>query len=162
MSDFFICPNCGYEVDIDAVICPECGSDDETGWSEDTDYDGLFFYDDYEPTIERENSTAWGRYLVIAVTIILILGLLLLSTRRAVFLGPVVLVIVGFAYYWRKIYPNTEYVKEKDLYENLLSKARGDGALVERWIGYEDRRNPGRERIVLMEDAIYRWERENR
>ena len=32
MSDFFICPVCGTDVDVNAVVCPECGSDDETGW----------------------------------------------------------------------------------------------------------------------------------
>ena len=26
---------------VDALACPECGSDAETGWSEDTLYDGL-------------------------------------------------------------------------------------------------------------------------
>ncbi len=41
MSDYFICPNCGTEVPIKALSCPECGSDEKTGWSEDTMYDGL-------------------------------------------------------------------------------------------------------------------------
>ncbi len=41
MSDYFICPNCGSEVPIKALSCPECGSDEKTGWSEDTMYDGL-------------------------------------------------------------------------------------------------------------------------
>ncbi len=41
MSDYFICPNCGAEVPIKALSCPECGSDDQTGWSEDTLYDGM-------------------------------------------------------------------------------------------------------------------------
>ena len=38
---FFICPNCGAEVDANATSCPECGSDERTGWSDDTLYDGL-------------------------------------------------------------------------------------------------------------------------
>jgi hypothetical protein len=37
----FECPNCGAQVPGGARSCPECGSDDETGWSEDTMYDGL-------------------------------------------------------------------------------------------------------------------------
>jgi hypothetical protein len=41
MSDYFICPNCGAEVPIKSLSCPECGSDEKTGWSEDTMYDGL-------------------------------------------------------------------------------------------------------------------------
>ena len=41
MSDYFICPNCGAEVPIKSLSCPECGSDEKTGWFEDTMYDGL-------------------------------------------------------------------------------------------------------------------------
>ncbi|MEM8494267.1 MAG: zinc-ribbon domain-containing protein [Planctomycetota bacterium] len=40
-ADTFECPNCGEDVPASAAACPACGSDEETGWSEDTDYDGL-------------------------------------------------------------------------------------------------------------------------
>jgi hypothetical protein len=40
-GETFPCPNCGADVPPRARVCPECGSDDETGWSEDTLYDGL-------------------------------------------------------------------------------------------------------------------------
>jgi uncharacterized membrane protein YvbJ len=52
-----ICPNCGAEVPRNAKACPECGSDEQTGWSEETNADGLglteekFDYDDY---VKRE------------------------------------------------------------------------------------------------------------
>ena len=36
----FICPNCGAEVPVSAKACPECGSDEKTGWSGNTIYDG--------------------------------------------------------------------------------------------------------------------------
>jgi len=51
------CPNCGAEVPRNARACPECGSDEQTGWSEETHVDGLdlpeekFDYDDF---VERE------------------------------------------------------------------------------------------------------------
>jgi hypothetical protein len=51
------CPNCGAEVPRNAKACPECGSDEQTGWSEDTHVDGLdlpeekFDYDDF---VKRE------------------------------------------------------------------------------------------------------------
>ena len=45
-SEFFSCPNCGADVPTDALACPECGSDAETGWSEDTLYDGVDLPDD--------------------------------------------------------------------------------------------------------------------
>jgi hypothetical protein len=41
--DEFICPNCGAEVPANAKACPECGSDEKTGWSDDTIYDGTGF-----------------------------------------------------------------------------------------------------------------------
>jgi hypothetical protein len=37
----FLCPNCGGYVPGGALACPDCGSDEETGWSEDTMYDDL-------------------------------------------------------------------------------------------------------------------------
>lgn|ERR1017187_3042890 len=51
----FICPQCGAEVPANAKACPECGSDDKTGWSRDTIYDGTgietpeeFDYEDWK------------------------------------------------------------------------------------------------------------------
>lgn len=41
MDDYFVCPNCGAAVPLKAKACPECGSDENTGWSEDTMYDAL-------------------------------------------------------------------------------------------------------------------------
>ena len=52
-----ICPNCGTEVPPNAKACPECGSDEQTGWSQEKNADGLglpeekFDYDDY---VKRE------------------------------------------------------------------------------------------------------------
>lgn len=40
-DDWFACPNCGAEVPAGAKSCPECGSDENTGWSEDTYLDGV-------------------------------------------------------------------------------------------------------------------------
>lgn len=37
----FPCPHCGAPVPVGAKACPECGSDERTGWSEDTHADGL-------------------------------------------------------------------------------------------------------------------------
>lgn len=40
------CPNCGADVPPRAKVCPECGSDDQTGWSEEAQLDGLDLPDD--------------------------------------------------------------------------------------------------------------------
>lgn len=51
------CPHCGAEVPSNAKACPECGSDEQTGWSEDAERQGLdlpeenFDYDDF---VKRE------------------------------------------------------------------------------------------------------------
>lgn len=52
----FTCPICGGEVKTKARVCPHCGSDEKTGWSENTYLDeiGLYDEDDYEETIRRE------------------------------------------------------------------------------------------------------------
>ena len=53
------CPNCGSEVPANAKACPGCGSCDETGWSEETLYDGLDLPDDtfdYDEYIKKEFS----------------------------------------------------------------------------------------------------------
>ncbi len=74
MSDYFICPNCGSEVPIKALSCPECGSDEKTGWSEDTMYDGLDL-----PAFEdkRKNSSKslfQNKFLLYVVAILTILA----------------------------------------------------------------------------------------
>ncbi len=54
----FICPVCGAEVPAKAKACPECGSDEKTGWADNTIYDGTDIEDpeefDYEDWKRRE------------------------------------------------------------------------------------------------------------
>jgi len=40
-GDWFTCPVCGEVVRADALACPHCGADDQTGWSDDAEYDDL-------------------------------------------------------------------------------------------------------------------------
>lgn len=35
------CPACGAYVEAGSLACDECGSCEQTGWSEESDYDGL-------------------------------------------------------------------------------------------------------------------------
>ena len=69
----FICPACGAEVPAKAKACPECGSDEKTGWSDNTIYDGTGIEDpeefDYEDWKRRElgrrkPSVGWVWWLV--------------------------------------------------------------------------------------------------
>jgi hypothetical protein len=52
-----ICPNCGATVPRNAKACPECGSDEETGWSDATETEGLDLPDenfDYDDFVKKE------------------------------------------------------------------------------------------------------------
>ena len=74
-----ICPNCGGEVPRKAKACPHCGSDENTGWSENTYLDGIDLYDeeDYQNTLRKEFGTGtapwgWKRVLfILAVFLVL-------------------------------------------------------------------------------------------
>jgi hypothetical protein len=52
---WFTCPVCGERVRAGALACPGCGSDDRTGWSPDTAYDGLDL-----PDPEEDAAVAWS------------------------------------------------------------------------------------------------------
>ena len=74
-KEFFLCPNCGAEVPEGSAACPECGSDDETGWSEDTMYDGLGleFFDEPEP---EKPSFFMNRGVIMAIALIALVAFL--------------------------------------------------------------------------------------
>ena len=83
-AETFPCPNCGADVPEDAKACPECGSDDETGWSEDTMYDDIDLpitdeESDYDPETDDRKSTVsiW----MIMGAIVVIVAMLVLLTR---------------------------------------------------------------------------------
>jgi hypothetical protein len=48
------------------------------------------------------------------------------------------------------------------LYNNLLQKVGGDHTVVERLINFEQKQKPGGNRKTWLENAIDRWERDNR
>lgn len=54
----FPCPVCGERVPAGATACRECGSDERTGWSEDTLYDDLDLPD---PGYSAEEPAPRGR-----------------------------------------------------------------------------------------------------
>jgi hypothetical protein len=56
----------------------------------------------------------------------------------------------------------TGALREAALFDDLLKKVGGDRAVVERLIDYERGQKPNATRLVCLQNAIQRWERENR
>lgn len=76
MDDYFVCPNCGAEVPLKALACPECGSDEDTGWSEDTMYDGLDLPEIETPETKPSTSLFHNKYFMCIVAILAVLAFL--------------------------------------------------------------------------------------
>ncbi len=160
MSDYFVCPVCGTDVDIDAIVCPECGSDDETGWSADADYDGLFLLSD-EPVSESSLFSPYTQKIIGGVALAVV-AIFLISFPGGLYAAAALYLALAAVYYFTQIRPQSHSKQEKRLYQNLLLKARGDAQLVERWLDYEQARNPHLDRLELMQTAVDRWERDDR
>lgn len=79
----FDCPNCGDPVPADALSCPSCGADEETGWSDDTMYDGLGLPDEAfgdgpaRPTRQGSAVYRWVVLGMVGLILLLLLGRLL-------------------------------------------------------------------------------------
>jgi hypothetical protein len=159
MTDYFICPHCEAEVPSDALACPECGSDEQTGWSENTVYDGLDLYDEADtPTGPSMTSRPSAKSLLIGLAAGVLLAYSAWRFSWGVWLIPLVFLTVGIAYYATRVFSRKQPNMEERLYQDLLRRARGDGELVERLVEYERQCNPGSDKLRLLQDAIDRWE----
>jgi hypothetical protein len=56
----------------------------------------------------------------------------------------------------------TGALREKALFDDLLRKVGGDRSVAERLIEYEQQQKPGTTRLACLQNAISRWENENR
>ena len=77
----FVCPNCGADVPAGAAACRECGSDESTGWSEDTLYDGLDLPDPGYGTPEPTPQPSRFPWRAVWIGMVVLFLLLLLLTR---------------------------------------------------------------------------------
>ena len=55
----------------------------------------------------------------------------------------------------------TGILQQKELFDDLLRKVGGDSSVVERLIEYERQQKPNATRLICLQNAISRWEREN-
>ena len=53
-------------------------------------------------------------------------------------------------------------LKEASLFDDLLRKVGGDRSVVERLIDFERKKKPNTTRLTCLQNAISRWEHENR
>ena len=80
-DDWFTCPVCGEVVAANALACPECGADEETGWSEQAEYDGVDLPANDEWSVD-ENRGNKPKPLAVWVTILMVVLILVLLLAR--------------------------------------------------------------------------------
>jgi hypothetical protein len=160
MAQYFSCPNCGADVPLKARACPECGSDEQTGWSEAAKYMHLLPYTgDSEPEVSRFQG--WQRYVIAAIAIFL--AVVFLQGGGLGWTLPVIAVaalISGIGYFIFHQYTDSSWGMERKLYQQLVNRTRGDREQAQRLVDYEKRRAPDSNRLQLLQNAIYRWDRD--
>jgi fatty acid desaturase len=100
--------------------------------------------------------------LIAIAAALTLLAYLAYALAWGIYLIPVVLVAVGVAYYVTQVLPGQHHGQEKQVYQRLLHKAHGDKELVARLIEHERRRSQGADRLKLLQDVLYYWERDSR
>ena len=162
MSKYFTCPNCHADVPLNALACPECGSDRETGWSEAAQYAHLL-PDKGEGGIDASQSQARQKYSMAAIALVVIVAFLAAQGLTwALYLIPLIALAGGIAYYATRQSASSGASLDKQLYQQLLARAGGDRKMVDRLIQYEQKRHPDSNRLQLLQNAIYRWDRDRR
>ena len=89
MNDNMVpCPYCGEMIKRKVKACPHCGSDEQTGWSDDTYLDGIDIGDDidYDSLVEKEfsgnkHSIKWWKSWKTLTGIVLLLLFLVFFLR---------------------------------------------------------------------------------
>lgn len=73
-DDWFTCPVCAESVRADALACPHCGSDDETGWSDDSAYDDVDLPDDAfgVPSRKTKQQSPLFTYITIGLIVVIV------------------------------------------------------------------------------------------
>ncbi|MGM0453245.1 MAG: hypothetical protein ACQERN_08790 [Thermodesulfobacteriota bacterium] len=158
--DIYICSCCGAVSIAPSRTCPQCGADERTGWTKSARVGSA-----RRRTIRRVAKSGrmvvrrYWRTAVAGITAAAFLSLLLPGGGYPAAIGGV-LALSAVVYGLYRIFSSRRPGNQKRLYRRLLKLARGDRDLVERMIENERRRSPAAGREELMQDAIYRWERD--
>lgn len=81
-------------------------------------------------------------------------------SRFSLIIESIVRKIRGEPHYAEELF--TSALREAALFDDLLRKVGGDRSVVERLIDYERGQRPGATRLTCLQNAIHRWEQENR
>jgi uncharacterized membrane protein YvbJ len=71
------CPNCGEFVPAGASSCKECGSCPDSGWNEDTTYDGLDLPEEASDALVQKNPRK--RLILAGLLLVAVIVLFVLS-----------------------------------------------------------------------------------
>jgi ABC-type nickel/cobalt efflux system permease component RcnA len=92
----------------------------------------------------------------------LLIATLLIAGGLVWILPAIALVLlsgVAIYYAWRQ-YSQSRWGMERKLYQQLVDRTRGDRNLAQKLIAYERQRTPTANRLQLLQNAIYRWDRD--
>ncbi len=169
LDDFFVCPNCYADVPWNAAACPECGSDEETGWAEETETD--IYYEDNESE-EKPKAPLWQKIVLIFLAYLLASPLsAFFEPSSTGFLLLTILLVIAIVYLVvaerlgadvSLATKTSRTAKAMSDYDSLMMRARHDQSLVERLIAFEQSRNPEGDRERWISDALLRWKRDSR
>jgi len=81
-------------------------------------------------------------------------------SKLSLLIESIVRKIRGEPHYAEELF--TGALREAALFDDLLRKVSGDRSVVERLIEYEQAQRPGATRLSCLQNAIRRWEHENR
>jgi uncharacterized membrane protein YvbJ len=160
MSKFFTCPNCGADVPLKALACPECGSDKDTGWSEAAKYTHLM-PDRGDMGWGDSRSRAWQKPAIAIIAVLIITGFVA-SQGLAWYVVPAIAIAATLTYVLVQRYSNSRWGMERKLYQQLLSKSKGDKKLAARLLEYEQKRNPYANRLQNLQNAVFHYDRDRR
>lgn len=82
------------------------------------------------------------------------------KTRFGLWVGSVMRRLRGEPHIAEELFSGA--LQEATLFDDLLRKVGGDRSAAERLIEYEKRQSPAATRLTCLQNAIQRWERENR
>ena len=82
------------------------------------------------------------------------------KSKFALWVESVVRKLRGEPHYAEELF--TGALREKALFDDLLRKVGGDRSVAERLIEYEWQQRPNATRLICLQNAISRWEQENR